>query len=82
MNYEVYAERQGFQSELCWVYTSIEAAETAVQRLLDNGYDEAWIYPASEAQALELLEAEVASLRPKLRNRNRQIRDLRRALRK
>jgi len=81
MTYTTYARRAQFETERDWDYPSLKLAEERVKQLLGNGYDEAWVEPASEAEALEILEAEVASLRARLTHRNRQIRDLRRSLR-
>ncbi len=82
MLYTTYCQRSiEFEGERDWEYPTLTEAQTRVEELLGNGYDEAWVEPASEAEALDILEAEVAGLRGKLSNRNRQIRDLRRSLR-
>ena len=82
MKYNVYCKRTGFDSEWVWEYDDIITAQTCVTELLDRGSNKAWIEPASEAEAIQILEAEVASLKGRLKSRNRQIRDLRRSIRK
>ena len=83
MRYNVYCQLTGQEAQWAWEYPTIQEAEAAVVDLLgERGYDHAWIEPASAADALEVLEAEVASLKAKVKTRNRQIRDLRRQLRK